>query len=300
MMRFSTRTTIIAFAILLGTISFSACNGAVGSSDPKPTATFGPAVQTRLAEARRPSPTRTPTPDSAAHIPTEPQSTATPRPATSTPQLPVEPTPNPTEEVLLMALLTLQEMPEGWGGGETIFYDPSFLDWFGDGGIFVEPDGEDHCSWGIGAFLSGSIAYFDHDDDYTRIRQNVMLYATDLEADLTLAAMIAAMQICPDSEEMYDGEIVRTTIQTLDYAPLGDRSGAFHMTSSFGDENFDGVIAAFRFGRTITIITQDAMTWHAGPVEEWVTEGVMIRAFEKLDALRDAIESLDRPASNFV
>lgn len=290
------RSTFFAVITFLSLALLSACNGPQGSSEPKPTATFGPAVQTRLAEANRPRPTRTPTPESMAAAPT-----ATPRPPAPTPLPTREPELDPADEVLLAALLTLDEMPDGWHGGDSYVDDPAADDWSGDDDMLFAPGADDYCGTDFDdPYLNQTLVYFDEHESRWMLIQVLSLYANAQAADLLLSQMFTAMERCPEFEETVAGETTVTRITRLEYPELGDRSAAFLLTFTSADFELDMVLAAFRIDRVVSIVLHYGAIADTGPAEGWGTEEITIRALEKIDALREAIDALERPPANVV
>lgn len=292
------RVTIIVIAILSAMV-LTACNGASGGA--KPTATFGPAVQTRLAEASRPRATRTPTPEGMAQVPTVPAATATPQPATPAPQPTMVPAQDPADEVLLMALLTEENMPAGWYGGESFTLGGSEGNVSGDDGMLVSPGARDYCgSLFDDPYLNQVAAPFAQDESGQLMMQFIALYASDQAADLVLSQTFAAMQQCPEYEEVIDGEVVATRINALDYPDLGDRSGAFTMAITSEGYQSDMVVVGYRVGRTVSMILHIGEIAVNGPAETWETQQITQQALEKINALRELLDALERPAPNVV
>ena len=292
------RSAIIA--MFISVMLLTACGSAPGGGS-QPTATFGPAVQTRLAEASRPRPTRTPVPQATAGSTAEVAPTSTPPPVRPTPAATMTPVPDPADELLMAALLTQENMPEGWTGGERVDLGNSDENWSGDDDMLVPPGSEDYC----GAlfedpYLNQVAVLLSSEDDTELVIQFIALYDIEQTADLVLTQTIAATQQCPEYEEVIDGETVITRITQLEYPALGDRSGAYKVTVTDGEYVSEVVVVAYRVNRTMSMIMHVAEPDTAGPAEGWNTQDIVVRALEKIEALREQIDALDRPAPNVV
>lgn len=291
------RSAIIA--MFISVMLLTACSGAGGGS--QPTATFGPAVQTRLAEASRPRPTRTPVPQAKARSATEAVPASTPQPASPTPAATMTPVPDPANDVLMAALLAQENMPAGWSGGEQVDLGSSEDNSSGDDDMLVPPGTEDYCGALINdPYLKQVAVLFSNEDDSEMIMQFVALYDTEQTADLVLDQTIAATQQCPEYEEMIDGETVITRIKQLEYPTLGDGSGAYQVTVTAGEYFSEIVVIAYRVHRTMSMIIHIADPEFARPTEDWNTQDIAVRALEKINALREQIDALERPAPNVV
>lgn len=279
----------------------SACGGAGGGS--QPTATIGPAVQTRLAETQRPRATSTPTTETAARAATATstpkQETPTPRP--SAPDL-VEPEPNPATAALLLALLSLDDMPEGWQGGEAVIEDENSPGWTGDDDIFTQPSQADECGYGFDdPYLHEASAYFEDSGQEFILLHAVSLYTNAQSAELVLNQMLAAMTACPEVEDVYDDGVSKITrLTVLENPQIGDQSVRFSLGTS-GDE-FDTALAitAVRIGQVLSFVVHIGSVQLSGPVETWDLNELAIRSFEKIDALRETFDALETPAENVV
>jgi hypothetical protein len=290
--------TIAAVIIML---LVSACGGAGGGS--QPTATFGPAVQTRLAEAQRPRATSTPTPETAARAATATstprQETPTPRP--SAPEL-AKPEPGPATEALLLALLSLDDLPEGWQGGEAVIEDQNTSGWTGDDDMFAQPSQQDECGYDYDdPNLSEVSAYFERNEEELLVLHQVSLYASDQSAEMLLSQLFAAIARCPEIEETFDDRSVSVTrVDVLEVPQIGDQSGTFQITTSDDDFNFAIAITGFRVGRVVSFIFQFDSLDLAGPAESWELHSLATLAADKINALRETFDALETPAENVV
>lgn len=301
-MRATTRTTIAAvITLLLATLLLSACGGAGGGS--QPTATFGPAVQTRLAETQRPRATSTPTTETAARAAT---ATSTPQQETPTPQPSepdvAEPEPDPATEAMLLALLSLDDLPEGWQGGEAVIEDQNTSGWTDGDDMFAQPNQEDECGYGFDdPYLNEASAYFEDNRQELILLHTVALYANARSAELVLNQMLAAMTACPEVEDAYeDGASKITRFTVLENPQIGDQSVRFSIGTS-GDE-FDTAIAitAARIGQVLSFVVQFGSVQLSGPVETWNLNEFAIRSFEKINALRETFDALETSPANVV
>lgn len=302
-MRATTRTTVAVAGMLLFGLVFSACNGAPGGSGGQPTATFGPAVQTRLAETQRPRATSTPTAESAARAatatPTPSQETPVPQP--STPDF-AQPEPDPATEALLLALLSLDDMPEGWQGGEAIIENENSSGWTGDDDMFTQPGQADECGYGFDdPYLHEVSAYFEDSEQEFIVMHSVSLYANARSAESVLNQMLAAMTACPEVEEAYgDGVSKITRLTVLESQQIGDQSVRFSIGTSADEFDTALAITAVRIGQVLSFVVHIGSVQLSGPVEIWNLNELTIRSFEKIDALRETFDSLETPSKNVV
>jgi hypothetical protein len=288
-------TVVIVFGISL----LTACNGSPGSSDELPTATFGPAVQTRLAEANRPRATRTPVPETTA-TPT-PQPTATHAPPTATPGSSGLSEPDPADDVLLLALLETGDLAGEWWDEGAFVYDSSDGNWTGDDGMLHSPGTDSYCGTAIDDPYVNQVSNLYGEDGLNWLLvQFVTLYPSEQHADLYLSQLITLLQQCNEYEEEYSGATETVSIHQLEFPEMGDRSAAFVMISVGSDYQVEAVLSAFRTGRTVTLLLHAGESAVSGPVEEWGTQEITLRAYDKVMSLREMIDALERPAPNVV
>ena len=281
--------------LVLSILLLSACNGATEGSGSRPTATFGPAVQTRLAEASRPRPTRTPTPESQAAAPT-----ATSLP-TATPQPTSTPVPDPANELLTLALLNQDDFTEEWWIDEPYIYTDEDMSWSGDDDMLHSHQTDEYCGTEIDdPYINQASNVYGQDEAGWVVVQFIALYPTEQHADLYLSELVTVMQQCTAYEEEYEGQIETVTVSQMDYPPAGDRSAAFVVVTSGTDYQFEAVLVGYRIGRTVTLILHAGESASSGPVEEWGTRDISARSYEKIMSLIDQIDALERPANEVI
>jgi len=285
--------------MLFGISLLAACNGSPGGSGESPTATFGPAVQTRLAEANRPRPTRTPTPEGMA------QATAVPTPGprpTNTPQPPPpEPETNPADDVLLLALLETVDLAGEWWDSGAAVYDSNGGNWTGDDGMLYSPGTDSYCGAAIDdPYVNRVAKRYGEDEMEWLLVQIIALYPSEQQADLFLSQFVSLLQLCSEYEEEYLGATETVSIHQLEYPEMGDRSAAFVLISAGNDYQFEAVLSVFRIGRTVTLLLHAGESAWSGPVEGWGTQEITLRAYERVMSLRELIDALERPAPNVV
>lgn len=284
--------------ILLLAAMLSACSASGGGS--QPTATFGPAVQTRLAEARPSRPTRTPDDETAAQAPS-PTPVPTQEPATPEPSAtaPVDPQPDPATDALLLALLTLEDMPEGWQGGEPIENEGS-SSWTGDDDIFTAPSQSDECGYGFDdPYLNEVSAYFGDSGEEFIVLHNVSLYANAQSAELFMDQMFAAMTTCPEVEDSYDASVI-TRFAIMENPQIGDQSIRFTIGASGDGFNTAISVTAIRVGLALSWVAVFGSTELSGPVETWELHNLTIRSVEKLTPLRETFDAFETAPVNVV
>lgn len=294
------RPALTAAIILILTTMLASCSG--GAGGPQPTATFGPAVQTRLAGGNRARPTRTPTSDTAkAETPTATVAPATLTPAPAEPET-ATPPPDPETEALLLALLTLGDMPEGWSGGEVINNGENISGATGDDEMFTTPRQEDACGYNFDApYVNEVSAYFEDGAQEFLILHQVLLYVDGQSAEMLLSQMQAAMERCPEVEEpLGDGSTSITRFTLLADPQIGDQSARFQITTSDDEFDYAIVVTGFRIGRVLSYVMQFGSTELSGPVDGWNTNDIAIRAVDRINALRETFDSLERPLENVV
>lgn len=295
------RITIKILPVTLCLVILAGCNGAGVQSGPQPTATYGPAVQTRLAEAQRPRPTATATPDPAATPTPHPTETPTPSPPTATPGPTSTPEPDLADQVLLLALLQPDDFEGDWWVDDAYIYGPDDGSWTGDDDMLHSQQTDEYCGTTVDDPYTNQVSnYYGHDDAGWLVVHFVALYPSEHEADLYLSQLIALLQNCTAFEEEYAGGIETTTISPLDYPELGDRSGAFMLVSTGDGYQMEAVLTAFRVGRAVSLILHVGEAAHAGPVETWGTADMSIRAHEKIMRLKEQIDALEPPGRDFV
>lgn len=297
-MQATKRTILIATGLLILSTLLSACGGAGGGS--QPTATYGPAVQTRLAESQRPLTTSTPTAEAAAQAasptPLPTQEPAIPEPSATAL---VEPEPDPATDALLLSLLTLDDMPEGWQGGEPI-EDEGSSNWTGDDDMFAAPTQADECGYGFDdPNLNEVSAYFGDSVDEFIVLHMVSLYANAQSAELFVDQMFGAMERCPEVEDSYDASVI-TRFTVLEDPLLGDQSGRFIMGGSGDGFNTAIAVTAFRVGPVLSFVFLFGSTELSGPVETWNLNDLAIRSVEKLIPLRETFDAFETPPENVV
>jgi hypothetical protein len=230
---------------------------------------------------------------------TPPQATPTPQPPTPDP---VEPEPDPATETLLLALLSLDDMPEGWQGGEAVIEDPNSSGWTGDDDMFTQPRQEDECGYGYDdPYLNEASAYFHRDEEELLVLHQVSLYANDQRAEMLLSQVFAAIARCPEIEESNgDGLTSVTRFDRLEFPQIGDQSGTFQITSSDDDFDYAIVITGFRVGRVVSFVFQFDSLELAGSVEGWELHNLATLAANKINTLRETFDSLEKPSKNAV
>ena len=279
----------------------TACNGAAGSAGPQSTATFGPAVQTRLAEAQRPRPTQTPTPDPLATSTPLPTATSTPAPPTATPGPTSTPEPDKADEILLQALLEPTNFDSEWWVDEAYIYEDNTQNRSGDDGMLHSPQTDLYCGTSVADPYTNQVStYYGQDEMDWLVVHFVALYPSEQHADLYASQLISLLQNCQEFEEEYAGGIETTRISHLDYPELGDRSAAFVLVSTGDGYQVEAVLSVFRVGRTVSLILHVGESATSGPVEAWGTNNITVSAFEKVVSLREQIDALERPAPNVV
>lgn len=294
------RPAVAAAMILMLSTMLAACGGVAGG--PQPTATFGPAVQTRLAGSSRLRPTRTPTNETArAATPTATAVPALPTPEQTEPE-PATPLPDPETEALLLALLTLGDMPEGWHGGDVYTKDGSTSGMTGDDEMFTTPRQQDACGYNFDdPYLNKASAYFEDGAQEFLVLHQVMLYADGPSAEILMSQMQAAMERCPEVEEpLDDGSTSISRFTLLADPQIGDQSCRFQITSSDDEFDYAIVVTGFRVGRVLSYVLQFGSLELSGPVDGWGTNDIAIRAVDKISSLRETFDSLESPSENVV
>jgi len=272
------------FALLLIPILLAGC-GAGGLGD-APTATFGPAVQTRLAEAdpgrmRTPRPTSTPFNQSKPGVVITPDSTAKPAGPTKTP-LPT-PTMHPAAQQFATVLLGVQDLPTGW----TVI-PPELLV---DAGQTSEICGvlvSDYASIYVQGDYEMSVA-----GPY--ITEGLSLYASATEADLTLANFEQAYTSCPP--EGFTGAEYSTVLAPLAFPQVGDRSFAFRMTVIAGDFAVEMDVVYAQVDKVIVSLGYGTLSGFGDTIDSTQTESFARGAEAKVRAMLDFINTLDAPST---
>lgn len=233
---------MIRFLLLTVVLIITAC----ATGQPSPTLTSEPPPSTATTES---IPTPTPLP------------TKIPNPPT--------PTPAPiTEEVLLHALLTLDDMPTGWSleksGIEEKNEDPTYT--------FLCKDLQSRA-------LDSANAEFSAGELGPVLHHNIAVYQSD-DAKKAFSDLVSTYLECPGwTVTNEDGTEEAYRLSLISFSELGDESFAVRVTTeipSLGTLTFNSVF--IRQGRIITSIGHLSI----GPVDSEQTEMFAALAFRKL------------------
>ena len=209
--------------------------------------------------------------------------------------------PDPADEVLLLALLETIDLAGEWWDEGAFVYDSNDGNWTGDDGMLHSPGTDSYCGTAIDDPYTNQVSnlYGEDEMDWLLV-QFIALYPSEQHADLYLSQLVSLLQQCNEYEEEYLGETETVSIYQLEYPEMGDRSAAFVMVSVGDDYQVEAVLSAFRIGRTVTLLLHAGESAWSGPVEEWGTQEITLRAHDKVMLLREMIDTLDRPAPNVV
>jgi hypothetical protein len=269
-------------ALLLFPILLAAC----GAGSDAPTATFGPAVQTRLAEAdpvrmRTPRPTTTPRNSSKPGVVITPESTAESAGPTKTP-LPT-PTLHPAAEQFATVLLDVQDLPTGW----TII--PAELR--------VEAGQTSEVCGVLVADYASIYVQGDYEKSVTGpfISEGLSLYASATEADFTIANLEQAFMNCPP--EGYSDVDYTTVFAPLAFPQVGDRSFAFRLTLLAGDLAVEMDVVYAQVDKVIVSLGYGTLSGFGDTIDSTQTETFTRSAEAKVRSMLDFINTINAPST---
>jgi hypothetical protein len=209
--------------------------------------------------------------------------------------------PDPADELLLLALLESVDLAGEWWDAGAIVYDSNDGNWTGDDGMLHSPGTDSYCGSAIDdPYVNQVSNRYGEDEMGWFLVQFIALYPSEQHADLYLSQLVSLLQQCNEYEEEYLGATESVSIHQLEYPEIGDRSAAFVLVSVGSDYQVEAVLSAFRIGRTVTLLLHAGESAWSGPVEEWGTQEITVRAYEKVMSLREMIDALERPAPNVV
>lgn len=271
--------------LLLGLL-LAAC-GAAGVGGGAPTATFGPAVQTQLADTG-PGRTRTPVPTSTPRgggkQPTVLSTTPTPaaEEAAKTP-FPT-PTMNPFAMEFAPVLLGVEDLPTGWVTVPT------------DLTLEAETTSE-VCGVPVQDFAMVYVqAEFQKNVSGPFVSQGASLYSSAVEADATLASLEGAFQNCP-TEGYSDGEST-TLLSPLAFPQVGERSFAYRLTLLIEGFALEMDVVYAQVDRVLVTIGYGSLAGFGEDVDSVQTEDFIRRAEAKVRGMLDYVNGLQIPSNS--
>jgi hypothetical protein len=269
-----------ASLLLLGLL-LAACGVAgVGES---PTATYGSAVQTRLAgPGHTPIPTSTLRSGDKQPTVVRPSTTAAAEEATKTPF--ATPTLNPFAKEFAPVLLGVADLPTGWTSV------PVELT------LEAETTSE-VCGLPVQDFAMVYVqAEFQKAVTGPFASQGASLYASAVEADATLASLETAFQNCP-AEGYDDGESVML-LAPVAFPQVGDRSFAFRMTLLIDDFAVEMDVVYAQVDRVLVTIGYGVLAGFGEAIDSTQTEDFIRRAEAKVRTMLDYVNSLQIPSNS--
>jgi hypothetical protein len=269
-----------ASLLLLGLL-LAAC-GVAGVGD-APTATYGSAVQTRLAG---PGHTAIPTSTlrSGDKQPTVVRSTTTAgaEDATKTP-FPT-PTANPFADEFAPVLLGVADLPTGWTSV------PVEL-------TLESETTSEVCGLPVQDFAAVYVqAEFQKTITGPFASQGASLYATAVEADATLASLEAALRNCP--VEGYDDGESLMLLTPVAFPQVGDRSFAFRLTLLIDDFAVEMDVVYAQVDRVLVTIGYGVLAGFGEAIDSTQTEDFIRRAEAKVRTMLDYVNSLQIPSNS--